>query len=95
MNRKGFVFFLAAAFACVAFLGCASVPKEELDEKEAIIRNLNTQVDALKQEVERLQSANEELMTAKSGLQEKVMSLENKLSASQKPSGESAEENIK
>jgi len=88
MNKKGVVVFLVAAVACMTFLGCASVPKEELDEKEAIMKNLNTEIAGLKQDIERLQRANEEFT-------EKVSRLENELSEKQKITEEKVEPKIK
>lgn len=95
MNKKGIVVFLVASVACITFLGCASVPKEELDEKEAIIRNLNTEIAGFKQDISKLQSANEELAASRSDLEEKISRLENELSAKQKAAEEPTEPKIK
>ncbi len=95
MNKKGVVVFLVAAVACMTFLGCASVPKEELDEKEAIIKNLNTEIAGLKQDIERLERANEDLTASRSDLEEKISRLENELSEKQKVTEEKVEPKIK
>lgn len=71
-NGKGLAIFLALSLACITFAGCASVPKEELDEKDAIIKNLNTQINTLKQDAARLERSNEELENAKSDLEQKL-----------------------
>lgn len=73
MNKKIMPIFLMGALLCtLTFLGCATVPQETLDEKEAVIKNLNNQIDSLRQEIDRLKSSNEELMNANRGLEEKL-----------------------
>ena len=92
VGRKGLVFFLVLSLACITFVGCASVvPKAELDEKDAAIKNLNTQIDSLKEDVARLERSNEGLMSAKSDLEQKLTAAESKKAETQKPSEETTE----
>lgn len=73
MGRSITAVFLASVLFCgIMFSGCASVPKEVLDEKEAIIQNLNIQIESLKNEINKLQQSNEELMDIKSNLERKL-----------------------
>lgn len=95
MNSRTVAIFLAVTVVCATLVGCASVPKEELDEKEAIIRNLNTDITGLKQDIERLERANEDLTASKSDLEEKISRLENELSQKQKATEEKNEPKIK
>jgi peptidoglycan hydrolase CwlO-like protein len=95
MNSRKIAIFLAVTVVCATLLGCASVPKEELDEKEAIIKNLNTEIAGLKQDITKLQRTNEELVMSKSDLEEKISRLENELSEKQKITEEKTEPKIK
>lgn len=73
MGRGMTAVFLALVLFCgIMFSGCASVPKEVLDEKEAVIQNLNVQIEGLKDEISRLQQSNEELLDIKSELERKL-----------------------
>ncbi|MCM8782467.1 MAG: ELKS/Rab6-interacting/CAST family protein [Candidatus Omnitrophica bacterium] len=77
MNKKKALIFLIAALFCTSiFLGCASIPQEALDEKEAIIQNLNGQIDSLRQEITQLKSANIELTKLNMELTEKLKGIE-------------------
>ncbi|MBI4335331.1 MAG: hypothetical protein HY589_01600 [Candidatus Omnitrophica bacterium] len=94
MFEKRVGWFLVVAFFCVALVGCAGIPKEELDEKEAVISNLNGQLNALRGEIARLEQSNRELMSANSELEGKIGRLEDeiaqlkKLSLEKKPKPE-------
>jgi outer membrane murein-binding lipoprotein Lpp len=95
MNSKTISMLLAVALVSMTFLGCASVPKEELDEKEAIIKNLNTEITGLKADIAKLEKANEDLAMSKSGLEEKISRLQKELSEKQKIAEEKQESSIK
>lgn len=73
MKRIVWVIFLVSALFCAsAFLGCASVPKEELDAKEAVIQNLNNQIATLNAELNRLREENKELTSLRSELERQL-----------------------
>lgn len=74
--RRFFVYLAAVVFAASLFSGCATVPQETLDEKEAVIQSLNSQVDSLKQEVKRLQDTNDELSRTKADMDSRISELE-------------------
>lgn len=69
---------ISGLFCASLISGCATVPQEQLDAKEAAIQSLNSQVDSLKQEIKKLQESNDELARTKSGLEEKLTDLEKK-----------------
>ena len=73
MNKRGLAIFSIVALFCASlFAGCATVPKETLEEKDAIIQNLNSQNETLKEEVNRLRASNDELTRLKNELEEKL-----------------------
>lgn len=87
-----FVFLTAALFCGTLFLGCASVPKETLDEKDAVIKNLNTDIDSLKQEISRLNDSNAALTRTNDELAQKLEAAE---AAQKKAAEKKAEPKIK
>ena len=91
MRVKRLAVLLAASFVCAGLLGCASVPKEKLDEKDAVISNLNTQIDALKQDMAKMQRYNEELSSAKTDLEQRLNALEAERAKLQKAAAEKTE----
>jgi len=73
MNGRGTLFLLIATLCCAfVFLGCATVPQEALDKREAIIQNQRNQISSLKQEVAILQDTNERLSSIKMELEDKL-----------------------
>lgn len=71
------VSFLAVAVSCIfVFSGCATVPQEELDKKEGMIRHLNEQIQEQKTEMNNLIEENSQLVEANSALSDKVNMLE-------------------
>jgi outer membrane murein-binding lipoprotein Lpp len=74
--RKLFVLALAAVFCASAFAGCATTPKKDLEEKDAVIRDLNSRMAVLAQEVENLKSINRQLESEKVALARKIADLE-------------------
>jgi regulator of replication initiation timing len=71
--KKGLGAFLVVALALATiFIGCSTIPKEELDAKEAMIQKLHAQIDALKQELNGLGQSNDELVRAQSDLKERL-----------------------
>ena len=77
MDKRGLIVCLITAlFFSGLFLGCASVPQETLDEKEAMIQNLNGQIENLKQEVKSLQDLKDELASEKATLEGRLAETE-------------------
>lgn len=77
MNRqKLFIFALAAVFCATLFLGCATTPKKDLEEKEAIIQDLNNRIAGMNQEIESLKNTNRQLENARGELETRISELE-------------------
>ena len=72
-------FFVAAALCSPIFLGCATVPTQTIEEKEAAIKNLNSKIDALTIDVDALKKENAELQNIKSQLEEELNNTKQKL----------------
>jgi len=73
MNGRGILFLVISTLCCAfLFLGCATVPQEALDEREAVIQNQRNQINSLNQEIARLQDTNKKLNSIKMELEDKL-----------------------
>ena len=73
MSKKNLALFLVIALSCTTiFLGCAGIPKEELDQRDAMIKALNTEINSLGQEITDLRKTNMELAEMRSDLEQKL-----------------------
>lgn len=61
-----------AVLSCFIFAGCATVPKEDLDKKDAVINDLNARIETLRQDIGKLNEENNALMGENTRLQNKL-----------------------
>jgi len=77
MREINILNLLVACIFCVSiFSGCATVPQEEIDEKDTLIKDLSSQVEELGLEIDRLRDKNAQSKNAKSELETKAKYLE-------------------
>ena len=51
LGRRSMVFLSFVLFGSLMLAGCETMPVEKIEQKEAVIQNLNSQIDSLNKEI--------------------------------------------